>query len=87
MITPTRDAEIKAPEKTADMPGAQAGDVDLTESGLIEVDRSYVIAELHAHEPCKVNMTILFIENQSDNKTEERSGDQRNGEVQGGEER
>lgn len=41
----------------------------MTERGLIEVDRSYVIAEFRAHEPCKVDMTILtFIENQSDEK-------------------
>jgi hypothetical protein len=54
-----------APEETADMTGAQAGDVDLTESGLIEVDRTYIIAELLAQEPCKVDMTILaFIGNE-----------------------
>jgi hypothetical protein len=56
----------------------------LTERRLIEVDCIYVIAEFRAHEPCKVDMTILtFIENQSDNKTEGRSGDQQNGEDQG----
>jgi hypothetical protein len=55
----TPEAETNAPEETADMTCAEAGDVDLTERGLIEVDRSCIIAELHAHEPCKVDMTIL----------------------------
>jgi hypothetical protein len=84
MITPTRDEEIKAPEETTNMARAQAGDVDLTERGLIKVDRSYVIAELRTHEPCKVDMTILaFIGNQRDEKNKGRSGDQRNGEIPG----
>jgi hypothetical protein len=52
---------------------AQAGDVDLTERGLIEVDRSYIISELQAHEPCKVDMTILaFIGKERGKKDEER---------------
>jgi hypothetical protein len=84
-----REAETNAPEETADMTRAQAGDVDLTESGLIEIDRSCIIAELLAHEPCKVDMTILvFIGNKSDQETKKtkrgrRGGDQQNGEVRG----
>ena len=70
MITAMRDEEIKAPEETTDMTRAQARNVNLAERGLIEVDRSYVIAKLRAHEPCKVDMTILvFIGNQRDEKT------------------
>jgi len=38
---------------------AQAGDVNLTERGRIEVDCIYIIAEFQKHELCKVNMTIL----------------------------
>ena len=55
-----------------------AGDVDLTERGLIEVDRSCIIAELHAHEPCKIDLTILaFIGNKipSRGKAPEERGD------------
>ena len=79
-----RDEEIKAPEETTDMTRAQARNVNLAERGLIEVDRSYVIAELRAHEPCKVDMTILvFIGNQRDEKTKGRNGDQQNGEILG----
>ena len=47
--------------------------VDLTERGIIEVDRSCVIAELQAREPCKFDMTILaFVGNENGQQNEER---------------
>ena len=37
----------------------------MTYSGLIQVDRSYIVVILQAHEPCKIDMTVLvFIEKQ-----------------------
>lgn len=65
--------EINAPEKPEPCVGGGRRVVDLTERGIIKVDRSCAIAELEEHEPCKVDMTILaFVGNRKGQQNEER---------------